>query len=77
MDSLCGLFEIAELTEVMRQGGEKKFINLLSHVRIADHDDYDVSILESRFVIPTEFHTKGVLPIFVENAPENITMSIC
>ena len=44
-----GFFEIAELTEVMRQQGENNFINLLNHVRTADLDDYNVSILNSIF----------------------------
>ena len=36
LDSLRGLFKITELTEVMRQQGDNKFINLLNHV-----DDLD------------------------------------
>ena len=42
LDSLWGLFETAERTEVMRQQGDNNFINLLNHVRTADPDDYDV-----------------------------------
>ena len=72
LDSLWGLFEIAELTEVMRQQGDNNFINLLNHVRTADLDDYDVSILKSRFVLPTESYPKDALHIFAENAPANI-----
>ena len=49
-----GIFEIAELTEVMRQQGDNNFINLLNHVRKAELDDYDDFILKSRFVSPTE-----------------------
>ena len=72
LDSLWGLFEIAELTEVMRQQRDNNFINLLNHVRTAELDDYDVSILKSRFVLPTESYPKDALHIFAENAPANI-----
>ena len=71
LDSLWGLFEIADLTEVMRQQGDNNFINLLNHVRTADLDDY-VSILKSRFVLPTESYPKDALHNFAENAPANI-----
>ena len=72
LDSLWGLFEIAERTEVMRQQEENNFINLLNHVRTADLDDYDVSILKSKFILPTESYPKDALRIFAENAPANI-----
>ena len=72
LDSLWRLFEIAERTEVMRQQGENNFINLLNHVRTADLDDYDVSMLKSKFVLPTESYPKDALRIFAENAPANI-----
>ena len=72
LDSLWGLFEIADLTEVTRQQGDNNFINLLNHVRTADLDEYDVSILKSRFVLPTESYPKDALHIFAENAPANI-----
>ena len=49
LDLLWGLFEIAELTEVMRQQGHNNFISLLNYVRTPDLDDYDVSILKSKF----------------------------
>ena len=35
------IFEIAKLTEVIRQRGENNFVNLLNHVRTAELDDYD------------------------------------
>ena len=66
-----GIFEIAELTEVMRQQGDNNFINLLNHVRKAELDDY-VFILKSRFVLPTESYSKDALHIFAEKAPANI-----
>ena len=42
LDSLWGLFEIAKLTEIMRQQRDNNFINLLNRVRAADLDDDDV-----------------------------------
>ena len=71
LDSLWVFFDIAELTKVMRKQGDNNFINLLNHVRTADLDDY-VSILKSRFVLPTESYPKDALHIFAENAPANI-----
>ena len=44
---LWNLFEIAELTEVMQQRGDGNFIDLLNHVRIAELNDSDVSLLRS------------------------------
>ena len=69
---IVGVFEIAELTEVMRQQGDNNFINLLNHVRKAELDDYDDFILKSRFVSPTESYSKDALHIFAEKAPANI-----
>ena len=80
LDSLWGFFDIAELTKVMRKQGDNNFINLLNHVRTADLDNYDVSILKARFVLPTESYPKDALHIFVENVHNNVqifTMSIC
>ena len=80
LDSLWDFFDIAELTKVMRKQGDNNFINLLNHVRTADLDNYDVSILKARFVLPTESYPKDALHIFVENVHNNVqifTMSIC
>ena len=53
----------------MRQRENNYFSNLLNHVRTVDLDDYDVSILKSRFLLPTESYPKKC---FAENAPANI-----
>ena len=39
LDRLWGLYEIAELADVIRQQRNNNFINLLNHVRTADLDD--------------------------------------
>ena len=71
-----GFFEIAELTEVMRQQGENNFFNLLNHVRTADLDDYNVSILNSIFFLPNE-SCKKMLSTFSQKIPQQIfTISI-
>ena len=44
--SLWNLFEISELTEVMRQRGDGNFIDLFNHVRIAELNDSNVSFLD-------------------------------
>ena len=67
--SLWNLFEIAELTEVMR--------HLLNHVRIAELNDSDVSLLRSKFIKPNAKYPQDALHIFAENAPahmHNITI---
>ena len=51
---LWNLFEIAELTEVMQQRGDGNFIDLLNHVRIAELNDSDVSLLRSKFIKPND-----------------------
>ena len=77
LDLLWGLFETAELTEVMRHQGDNNFINLLNHVRIADLDDYDVSISKSRFFYQLNLIQK-MFCTFSHKMPQQIfTLSIC
>ena len=52
--SLWNLVELAELTEVMWQRGNGNFIDLLNHVRIAELNDDDVSLLRSKFIKPND-----------------------
>ena len=75
--SLWNLFEIAELTEVMQQCGDSNFIDLLSHVRIVELNDSDVSLLRSIFIKLNNNYDQDALHIFSENASahmRNITM---
>ena len=73
--SLWNLFKTAKLTEVMRQGGDGNFIDLLNHVRIAELND--VSLLRSKFIKPNDKYPQDGLHIFAENSSthmHNITM---
>ena len=75
--SLWNVFEIAELTEVMRQRGDGNFIDLLNHVRIAELNDSDVSLLRLKFIKPNDKCPQDAIHIFAENAPahmHNITV---
>ena len=72
--SLWNLFEIPKLTEVMRQRGDGNFIHLLNHVRIAELNDSDVSLLMLKFIEPNDKYPQDALPIFAENALAHITM---
>ena len=75
--SLWNLFEIAELTEVMQQCGDSNFIDLLSHVRIVELNDSDVSLLRSIFIKLNNNYDQDALHIFSENASahmHNITV---
>ena len=74
---LWNLFEIAELTEVMRESGDGNFIDLLNHVRITELNDSGVSLLRSKFIKPNDKYPQDALHICAENAPaymHNITM---
>ena len=75
--SLWNLFEIAKLTEVMRQRADSNFTDLLNHVRIVELNDSDVSLLRSKLIKPDDKYSQDGLYIFTENAPahmHNITM---
>ena len=75
--SLWNLFEIVELPKVIRQRGDGNFIDLLNHVRIAELNNTDVSLLRSKFIKPNDKYPQDALHIFAENAPAhmlNITM---
>ena len=70
--SLWNLFEISELTEVMRQRGDGNFIDLFNHVRIAELNDSNVSLLRSKFIKPNDKYPQDALHIFAENAPAHM-----
>ena len=70
--SLWNLFEISELTEVMRQRGDGNFIDLFNHMRIAELNDSNVSLLRSKFIKPNDKYPQDTLHIFAENAPAHM-----
>ena len=74
--SLWNLFEIAELTEVMWQGGNGNFIDLLNHVRIPELNDSDVSLLRSKFIELNDKYSEDALRIFAENTPAHMHIAI-
>ena len=70
--SLWNLFEISELSEVMRQRGDGNFIDLLNHVRIAELNYSDVSLLRSKFSKPNDKYPQDALHIFAEYTPAHM-----
>ena len=73
--NLChpwSVFEIIELTEIMRQKDDKPFTELLNRIRTALHTEDDLKIIQSRSlgnsINNTNYPTQA-LHIFAENAP--------
>jgi len=65
-------FNVAELTEVMRQKGDDIFIDLLNKVRTGNVDENAVNILKERFIEPNDdSYPIDALHIFAENYPAN------
>ena len=61
-------FKIAELTEVMRQRGDRIFISLLNNVRKGILTDEDAAIFESRFISEKNpVYPFNAVHIFAEN----------
>ena len=71
--NLChpwSLFQMIELTEIMRQKDDQPFTELLNRFRTATHTEDDIKCIESRFVHPTDNnYPTNALHIFAENAP--------
>ena len=73
--NLChpwSVFEMIELTEIMRQKDDKPFTELLNRFRTATHTEDDLKIIQSRSlgnsINNTNYPTQA-LHIFAENAP--------
>ena len=45
------LFKMAELTEVLRQRGDTRLIEMLNKIRVGDVDDAVESLLKSRLAV--------------------------
>jgi len=75
---LWRLFKIAELTEVMRQRGDSRLIDLLNNVRLGKVTPEDVKLLKSRFIVKGDpSYPNDALHIFAENTPateHNVSM---
>ena len=64
------IFQLADLTEVMRQKGDAEFINLLNKIRIGDIDADVQQKLKARFVNETaDKYPQNAVHFFVENYP--------
>ena len=61
-------FQMVELTEVMRQGGDFEFISLLNKIREGEINDHFENTLKSRFLKEKSF-PHYVVHIFAENKP--------
>ena len=71
--NLChpwSVFEMVELTEIMRQKDDQPFIELLNRLRTASQTDDDLQVIQSRVLTSnqTDYPTQA-LHIFAENAP--------
>ena len=63
-------FEITELTEIMRQKGDSRLIQLLNKVRVGNIDKDAETLLKSRFIQSTDpDYPFDALHIFAENVP--------
>ena len=64
------LFEIAELTEVMRQIGDQTLLTLLNNIRTGNITENDEKILQSKFIEKSDHnYCKEAFHIWAENAP--------
>ena len=75
---LWKVFKMCELTEVMRQRGDTRLINLLNNVRVGKLTESDKDLLKSRFIESgSELYPHNVVHIYSENEParlHNISM---
>ena len=68
--NLWRLFQFAELTEVMRQGGDIKFIDLLNKIRVENVDEDVQKHIRESFIEESDINYPGnALHIFAENYP--------
>ena len=64
------VFKMIELDKIMRQKDDQAFIELLNRVRIAKQTEDDITVIQSRSVLPTDpSYPTDALHIWAENAP--------
>ena len=64
------LFQMAELTVVMRQRGDTRLTEMLNKIRVGDVDDALTSLLKSRLAVQKEIsYPIDTLNLFAKNAP--------
>ncbi|XP_066926174.1 uncharacterized protein [Clytia hemisphaerica] len=75
MDEINGFelwrsFQLAELTQVMRQRNDIEFVDLLNQVRLGDLDEEKEELLKSRFISKdSPDYPADITHIFAENKP--------
>lgn len=63
-------FQIAELTEVMRQREDQRLIDLLNNIRTGNLEPRHEELLKSKFISPEDLnYPKDAIHIFAENQP--------
>ena len=73
MLALWRKFTLVELTEIMRQRGDAKFIELLNNIRVGTINTSIDDILKAHFIqYPETPYSYDALHIYAENNPENI-----
>ena len=70
---LWKIFKMCELTEVMRQKGDSRLIDLLNNIRVGKLTENDKELLKNRFVeTDSELFPEDVVHIFSENEPARL-----
>ena len=68
--NLWRMFQFAELTEVMRQRGDVKFIDLLNKIRVVNIDEGVQKQIRERFIEESDInYPKNALHMYAENYP--------
>ena len=63
-------FSMTELTEIMRQKGDKSFLELLNRIRVGEYLQKDVDLLHSRITHPTDHaYPEHAQHLWEENLP--------
>ena len=70
--NLWRMFQFAELTEVMRQRGDTKFIHLLNKIQVGNVDEDVQKQIRERFIEESDTnYPENVLHMLAENYPTN------
>ena len=68
--NICHMFQFAELTEVVRQRGHTKFIDLLNKIRVGNVDEDVQKQIRERFLEESDInYQEKSLYMLAENCP--------